>query len=280
MSSPSIASPAATRIGVVNYINTLPLIDGLSGLADISLQPHVPARLLDLLVDGDVDLALCSAVDFQMARVPLQIVPVGMLGCCGPTHTVRLYARVPLAQVKTLACDTDSHTSRALAKLMLAREGANARVLDYDRRTGPRHPDADAMLLIGDKVVNDGPPAGEWPHELDLGEAWHRHTGLPFVFAVWMTRATLTEEERARVQVTARVLDHQRRHNQERLGGIVAREGAVHGWPAALARDYLGRMLRFDFDERAQRGMEQFFAECAAAGIVPGTRSLRFFEWQ
>jgi chorismate dehydratase len=203
-----------------------------------------------------------------------------MLGCCGPTHTVRLYARVPLARVRTLACDTDSHTSRALAQLMLAREGATVRVLDYDRRTGPRHPDADAMLLIGDKVVNDGPARGEWPHELDLGEAWHRHTGLPFVFAVWMTRDQLADDERARVQVAARVLDHQRRHNQERLSGIVAREAGVHGWPAPLAREYLSRMLRFDFDAQARRGMEEFFAQCAGAGLVPSARPLRFFEWQ
>jgi chorismate dehydratase len=264
---------------VVNYINTLPLIDGLSGLRDVSLQRHVPAQLAALLESGRVDVALCSAFDYQVSKIALQVVPVGMLGCCGSTHTVRLYSRVPLGQVSTLACDLESHTSRALAQLVLGRHGSKAAVMDYDRSTGPRCPDADAMLLIGDKVVNDAPAPGEWAHELDLGQAWHEWTGLPFVFAVWMTREDLTADQRARVRVVARVLDHQRRHNQERLGGIVARECASHGWPAELARDYLGNMLRFDFTPQARSGLERFFAECSAAGILSDVRPLKCLEW-
>ncbi len=277
--SHSERSTQPVRVGVVNYINTLPLIDGLGGLRDISLQRHVPAELSALLESGSVDIALCSAVDYQVSKVALQVVPVGMLGCCGATHTVRLYSRVPLGQVRTLACDLESHTSRALAQLILARHGSKAAVLDYHRSTGPRRPDADAMLLIGDKVVNDAPAPGEWAHELDLGQAWHEWTGLPFVFAVWMTRADLTQEQYARVQTVARVLDHQRRHNQERLSGMVARECASHGWPAELARDYLSNMLRFDFTPEARGGLERFFAECAAAGIFGGVRALKCFEW-
>ena len=38
-----------------------------------------------------------------------------------------------------------------------------------------------AMLLIGDKVVTASPPATDYPHQLDLGEAWKTLTGLPFV---------------------------------------------------------------------------------------------------
>ena len=48
------------------------------------------------------------------------------------------------------------------------------------------HGEADACLLIGDKVVCNAPQAH--PHELDLAEAWKQWTGLPFVFATWMTR--------------------------------------------------------------------------------------------
>lgn len=288
------AAPASLRVGVVSYINTLPLIDGLGGLQGISLRPEVPARLIDLLVAGEVDIALCSAVDYARSAMPLEIVPVGMLGCEGETLTVRLFARLPFAQVRTLAADSDSHTSRALAQLLLREAfGATPRMLDYDRRLGPRDPDADAMLLIGDKVMNDAPDTAMWPHQLDLGEAWHAWTGLPFVFATWLTRADASPAVRARVRTFARVLDHQRRHNQERIDGIVAREAAGHGWPADQARRYLRDLLRFDFTPQARAGLERFLAECqrgellgdarratqAAPGSAAPPAPLRFFDW-
>ncbi len=263
---------------MVSYLNTLPLIDGLEGLHGLALAPHVPARLVDLLEAGEVDMALCSSVDYQQAAAPLEIVPVGMLGCAGPTLTVRLYARVPLPEVRVLAVDVESHTSRALAHVLLRRLGARPADVAYDRRSGACPAHADALLLIGDKVVNAAPAPGEWPHELDLGEAWHAWTGLPFVFAAWMVRADLAGERRERVRTMARVLDHQRRHNGERLGSIAHRASAAHGWPAPLADRYLRELLSYDLDDAARRGLGRFHEECERAGVIARRRPLRFFE--
>ena len=51
------------RLGVVSFVNTLPLIDGLENLADIELRHSVPSLLLDQLINGAVDIALCSSID-------------------------------------------------------------------------------------------------------------------------------------------------------------------------------------------------------------------------
>ena len=277
---PAVPAAEATRVGVVRYINTLPLIHGLGRVRGMSLVPDVPARLVGRLAEGDVDLALCSVVDAVRSPVPLRIVPVGMLGCCGPTLTVRLYSRVPWGRVRTLAADTDSHTSRALAELLLRRRhGADIEVIDFARASGSRDPGTDAMLMIGDKVIADAPAAGAWPHEMDLGEAWHAWTGLPFVFATWLAREAMDDVSMARVRTAARVLDHQRRHNRERIDAIVARESEAHGWPAATARTYLRDLLRFDFDAKAREGMRRFFAECASVGLLPRAQAPADLAW-
>ena len=277
-SSPDLG--AVTRIGVVRYINTLPLIHGLGRVRGMSLVPDVPSRLVDRLAEGEVDLALCSVVDAVRSPVPLRIVPVGMIGCCGPTLTVRLYSRVPWSRVRTVAADTDSHTSRALAEVVLRKRlGAEPGFVDFARASGSRDPGTDAMLMIGDKVIADAPAAGAWPHELDLGEAWHAWTGLPFVFATWLTRDDADAAAQARVRTAARVLDHQRRHNRGRIDAIVAREAGPHGWPAGLARTYLRDLLRFDLDARAREGLARFFAECAALGLLPSARVPDDFAW-
>jgi chorismate dehydratase len=268
------------RLGVVRYINTLPLIHGLGRVYGLTLVPDVPSRLIDRLTAGEVDVALCSVVDAVRSAVPLRIVPVGMLGCDGPTLTVRLYSRVPWERVRTVAADTDSHTSRALAEVVLRRRhGAEPKVVDFPKASGLADPGTDAILLIGDKVIADAPAPGAWTHEMDLGEAWHAWTGLPFVFATWLTRDGADAATQARVRVAARVLDHQRRHNRGRIDAIVAREAGPHGWPEPLARTYLRDLLRFDLDSRAREGLARFFAECAGLGLLPSARVPDDFAW-
>jgi chorismate dehydratase len=269
------------RLGVVRYINTLPLIHGLGRVHGLTLVPDVPSRLIDRLTAGEVDVALCSVVDAVRSAVPLRIVPVGMLGCDGPTLTVRLYSRVPWERVRTVAADTDSHTSRALAEVVLRRRhGAEPKVVDFPKASGRADPGTDAILLIGDKVIADAPASGAWTHEMDLGEAWHAWTGLPFVFATWLCRDEVDAAGAERVRTVARVLDHQRRHNRERIDGIVAGAAEAHGWPRAEARRYLAELLRFDLDARAREGMARFFAECHALGLVPSAAVPADADWR
>lgn len=270
------------RIGCVSYLNTLPLIEGLELLPDLQLNKAVPARLLPMLESGEVDLALVSLIDAARSRVPLTILPVGMIGSDGPTLTVRLYSQVPIDRIIRVHADTDSHTSVALCRLLLSElHGIDAKVIDYDAReqmpTDPDEPrDAsgpnpwpEAMLLIGDKVVTASPPAVRYPHQLDLGEAWKELTGLPFVYAVWMCRAASAQDPR--VHAAAALLDRQRRHNQTRIDAIVTRRAPEHRWPADLARTYIGRRLRFDYDERARSAATLFADMCASKGLAPRT---------
>ena len=95
------------RIGVVSFVNTLPLIDGLERLRDVELRCTVPSHLLAMLLDEEVDVALCSSIDYQLSAEPLVVLPVGLLGCDGPTLTVRLYSSVPIDEIDEVCRDTD-----------------------------------------------------------------------------------------------------------------------------------------------------------------------------
>jgi chorismate dehydratase len=125
----------------------------------------------------------------------------------------------------------------------------------------------ETALLIGDKVVADPPPLDDYPHQLDLGEAWRELTGLPFVYAVWMCRASEAESER--VRIAAQVLERQRLHNETRLDWVACAHGPERGWPVDLARDYLGRSLHFDVGEREREAVSTFLSECSRLGLAP-----------
>lgn len=267
------------RLGCVKYLNTLPLIEGLQAWRDAELVAAVPSRLVDMLLSGRVDVALASVIDAARHADRVRMLPVGMIGCDGPTLTVRLFSRVPFEAIRTVGADTDSHTSVALLRVVLARRfGLRPRVLDFDAREHmllggePERPGtpshaADAVLLIGDKVVTDPPEHGEYPHELDLGHAWKDLTGLPFVYAVWMCRAG--EESSLAVRSAAVMLDRQRRHNATRLGWIVQSRAAERRWPEETAARYVGEYLKYAVGEPEHAAVARFLAFAHELGLSP-----------
>jgi chorismate dehydratase len=282
MSEPALAmiDASTVRVGVVSFLNTLPLIDGLERLDGLQLQHSVPSLLLDQLVAGEVDLALCSSIDYQRSPHPLAIVPVGLLGCDGPTLTVRLYSAQPLDRIGEVHCDTDSHTSIALLQVLLKEMyGIAPGMIDYNAREHvARNRPVDwpeTMLLIGDKVVSDSPPAVRYPHQLDLGAAWRELTGLPFVFAIWMSRADADPQH---IRTAAMALDYQRRHNRERIDRMIHHRAGQRGWPVDLARDYLNDKLVYEVSERRIAGLELFFDKALRHGLIDRRRTLRMLE--
>ncbi|MBX3372566.1 MAG: hypothetical protein KF817_01920 [Phycisphaeraceae bacterium] len=272
------APPEVLRIGAVSFLNTVPLIDGVESLPGVHVERMVPSQLIDRLLAGALDVALASSVDYFLAPVPCPILPVGQLGCDGPTLTVRVYATRPIPQVTEVHADTDSHTSIALLRVLFrARFGRAPAIVPFDarERMAGGHPAEwpPAMLLIGDKVVTDSPPAVRYPFQLDLGDAWRETFSLPFVFAVWLTRPGLPA---APVRRLALVLDRERRRNAALTAPLIAEHGVPRGWPADLASVYLTKHIRYVFDHRSIEALACFGRQLVEAGVVADARPLEF----
>lgn len=267
------AAPGRTilRIGCVKYLNTLPLVEGLASSREIQLIPAAPADLAPMLHAGQVDIALASVIDAARpapADAPgLTLLPVGGIGCDGPTLTVRLFSAVPLDRVRTLAIDTDSHTSAVLCQVLLARAHGVRPVVHSFTDSPGRAEWPETVLVIGDKVVTHAPPADRYPHQLDLGEAWKAWTGLPFVYACWMCRTP--DAWRGDILAAADLLERARLRNTARLDWLVSRYADQRGWPADLARNYVSQLLRYDIGPAQREAVARFFAEAATLGLIP-----------
>lgn len=272
----SPSAPGALRLGCVSYLNTLPLIEGLGALEGLSLAPAPPADLIGMLTDARVDAALVSLIDYQRSPVPLTLIPVGMIASPDQTHTVRLFSRTPIDRIGSLCCDAESHTSVALARIILA-ELFNARPAVRTIRWGAEaSKDCDAVLLIGDKVASRAPARDDYPHQLDLGSAWREMTGLPFVYAVWMCRAS--DASSPAIARLAAVLDRTRRHNATRLGWIAATRAEAHRWPVDEARRYLRELLAFEVNDEARAAIDRFFDLASSHGLIDERRPTRWLD--
>lgn len=258
----------------MSFLNARPLIDGLEGEPGVHLVSDVPSRLLETLIEDRASVALCPVIDFQLSEVELVIVPAGAIGSDGPTLTVRVFSRIPMDDVTHVHTDGDSHTSVALLTVVFAELfDRSPQISTFD--PGLRaNPDGipETLLLIGDKVVRNQPDQALYPHQLDLGEAWRRITGLPFVFACWMARTNQDLGE------LPSILEQCRDSNQRRTAEIVATHAEASGWPEELAAEYLGKILRYDLGPRELEAIELFWSKCHGLGLIDRLRPLKLYK--
>lgn len=272
--TPSGSSPT-WHVGSVSFLNAKPLIHGLDADPRVRLHLEVPSRLLGGLADRRFDVALLPVIDYQRLA-GLRVIPAGGIGCDGPTLTVRLFSQTPLDQIDVLRCDTDSHTSVALARVILAeRFGRRPTFVDLAADTGEgmgsvgtadgrrkkKYGDPSVpRLLIGDKVITDEP--ADCPYQIDLGQAWKELTGLPFVFAAWMGRADADLGDLPAVLSAARV------RGLADVERIVAEHAPRHGWPLPIARQYLTAYLKFEIGEPQLEAIRLFHRLAAKHGVI------------
>lgn len=257
------------RVGAVSYLNSKPLIEGLPALApEAELVLDVPSRLADDLAAGRLDVALIPSVE-AFSDPDYEIVSDACVATRGPVWSVKLYCRVPPGHVRTLALDEGSRTSAALTRILLAeRYGVEPHCTPLPLGATVADSTADAVLMIGDRAMH--PPAERFQTVWDLGEEWRRWTGLPFVFAMWVTR------EGVPLGGLERALSDARDLGLSRLAEIAAREAPALGLTVDDARQYLSRHLHFRLGSAERSGLKLFHQLAAAAGLVPDQPRLSF----
>ncbi len=258
------------RLGAVSYLNVRPLVEGLSDDPTVSLRFDVPSVCAQLLANGDIDLGMVPSITY-VDRTDDRIVPGVCIGSDGPVASVALYTRKPIRDVRTIALDTSSRTSAALTRILCARAWHIAPAFT------PHAPDMASMLGTADAALLIGDPALFLDHralgceKIDLGEAWTAMTGLPFVWAFWSGRSDAVDRTVVR------------RLQQARERGLAASDAIADAYCAGdparqpVARDYLRNNMRYDLDDRAVRGLEMYFREASALGLVRGPRQIEFF---
>jgi chorismate dehydratase len=261
------------RISAVSFINTVPLIAGLEEEPSLELTRAVPAGLVMALKNRKADVALIPSIDYQLAKFDLRIIRAGAIGSLTHSLTVRLFSKKPIEEIKTLSCDTDSHTSVILCRIIL-KEMYNLEP-DVSRFTyggGKINVDTDAILLIGDKVVNAPVDKTLKQFQLDLVEAWHKLTGLGFVFAVWACRAGFKAEDIKAILL--RTLSVNLKH----IDTLAGKYAPLHNWPVDTARTYLSKNMFYKLDRSKLEALKLFYSYAHKHGFLSRHKSIRFAE--
>lgn len=258
---------ARLRVGAVNYLNTKPLVyrlDRLAPQADVVFD--LPSRLADRLAAGGLDVALIPSIEFFQDPA-YRIVSDACIACRGPVLSVKLFSRVAPQRIGRLALDEGSRTSAALVRILLReRFGIEPLLQPLPIGEGLESSDADAVLLIGDRAMHS--PAGRFAEVWDLGDAWVRWAGLPFVFAMWTARSD------ADLNGLETALSEARDLGVAHLEEIAAVEAAPLGLTMPQCVSYLRDNLHFFLGPREHDGLKRFYDLAAGLALAPPGRIL------
>lgn len=217
-----------------------------------------------------MDAALVPVIEYQ--RIPE--IAVARHVCVGSRSRVRSVVLVTkerdLKEVRSVSLDTSSRTSVALIRVMF-RE-----FMGFEPEWRQAEPDLRGMLGESDAALIIGDPAMTFPREslrvYDMAGLWREHTGLGFVFAMWMARAQSVDRVKSIDFVRAR--DEGLEHVDEIAASYEERLG--------LAQDELRRYLLenicFELDEEMLAGLELFYSLAHKHGLVASSRAVEWIE--
>lgn len=274
-----------TRVGVVYYLNTQPLVYGLEKeIANGEIHNHKihspekslfnliygsPSQCSDLLSERKVDITILPVIEYARSD-RYKIVPGISISSRGDAGSVLLFSKKIIQDIKTIALDESSRTSSALL-----------RVLCFEKFNIRPHfiqmpPEASRMLEKNDAALIIGDQALFVPRHLkevvvsDLGRDWFEMTSLPFVFAFWAGYP----------DVPFSCLDQIKKSKSAGLKKFkeISEQYLFHGTALPdLAYSYLSNNMRYSLGEEEKNGLELFYDFCLKHKLIKKKVSLKFY---
>jgi chorismate dehydratase len=238
------------KISAVSYLNTFPFVYGIlkSGcLENFRLDLDVPSICAEKLKNDEVDIALVPVGALPDFDHPF-IVSEYCIGATGKVKTVLLLSQKPLEQINNIYLDYDSRTSVKLATVLAEhfwKISPHWKNLDPGRSDRPEQ--LESIVAIGDKTFE---LVKQYKYIYDLAEEWFRFTGLPIVFAVWLSKKDVPPLLKEQL-------------NQSLSYGIQHKSEALDYFKDKLPSssdclDYLENNISFQFNEEKKKGLRLF----------------------
>jgi chorismate dehydratase len=269
------------RISAISFLNTAPLMWNFEHSAEAAQLKHsfeitytVPSQCADALHAGSADIGIIPAAEYT--RIPgLLILPDVAIAARGPVRSILLVSNKPIEEIRTVAADTNSRTTIALARLLFRKWwGGDRELVSMSPRLDQMLATCDAAVIIGDAaLLVDRTRYATY----DLAEEWLKLTGKPFVFAFWAVRMEALRELRSGVDLGAIFRDSRDEGLMPENLQQIAREWSPRiGLDATEILSYLTENIHYSLDRACISGLELFYDLCAEHEILPAAPPLRF----
>ncbi|HEY6082024.1 MAG TPA: menaquinone biosynthesis protein [Chitinophagaceae bacterium] len=239
------------RVAAVSYLNTRPLLYGFRDhpvMEQVELSVDYPAKIARQLINDEVDVGLIPVAVIPQLK-EYHIISDYCIGAEGPVASVCIFSDAPLEEIENIYLDYQSRSSVELARLLLRDYWKlTPRFIAATRGYEERVKGKDAGVIIGDRALRQR-TCNKYIY--DLAEAWIAHTGLPFVFAAWISNKPLPE-------------DFIRQFNEATGAGTrgQALDRVIAGTPCDFfdLREYYTQHISYPLTPAKRKGLEKFLS--------------------
>jgi chorismate dehydratase len=238
------------RVGAVNYLNTKPLIYGFeNGMMSekVILEINYPSKIASMLLEDAIDIGLVPVAVIPEMKEHY-IISDYCIGCDGEVASVCLFSEVPLQEIETILLDYQSRSSVDLLKILLKDHWhISPRLEETEGEYQYRISGNTAALIIGDRALAQRKIS---PYIYDLGMEWKNFTGLPFVFAAWVSNKKLDE-----IFISE--------FNEANSFGLGKINEIIKNCPFSTFNltDYYSKYIQFELDPGKLKGLELFISK-------------------
>lgn len=273
------------RISAISFLNTAPLMWDFEHEPTAELTNNfeiaytVPSACAKALAAGTADIGIIPV--FTYAQISnLVVVPNVAIASRGPVRSIVLVSKKPLEKIETVAADTSSRTSVALAQVMLQKwYGGKRHFVPMDPDLNTMLEKCDAALIIGDPalLIEISSAATNGAKVYDLADLWVQGTGKPFVFAVWAVREQALRECKPGLDV-AGIFQRSRDHGlrPESIAAMAHDWSLRLGLSAGSISNYLLQNIYYHLDAACLEGLGMFFEYSRECGLIDKVPELRF----
>ncbi|MBL0358733.1 MAG: menaquinone biosynthesis protein [Chitinophagaceae bacterium] len=248
------------KVGAVSYLNTKPLIYGFEkGMMqdELDLLIDYPSKIAQSLLDNTIDIGL----------VPVAIIPemeqhyiIGdyCIAADGEVASVCLFSQVPLQEITKVLLDYESRTSVMLVQYLIKEYW---KIHPVFQNTGTDFINeikgSTAAVVIGDRALLQ---RKVFPYVYDLAAAWKAHTGLPFVFAAWVSNKPMPEQFIAD-------FNKANEYGFEHLDEVLK----ANPFDAFDLEQYYTHFIQYRLDDSKRKGLQLFLNWCSQIISVPAS---------
>ncbi len=249
------------RIGKIPYANLFPIFYTLEKECDCSLYEFiegVPSVVNSMLRNGELDISPSSSIEYLKNSTLYQIINGHSISSKGHVGSILLFSKRPIEELdgSTVYVSSQSETSVALLNVIFRKfYGIYCRLQTSQI---PENSGGEAFLLIGDDAFKYSSRFTVHGSQLtyDLGEIWHKNTGLPFVFALWIARKDISDKQ----QLLDRFVKDLDKAKEIALKNLheIAKHSSMKAYMSEKEIVFYWKMIGYELTEDNKKGLDLF----------------------
>lgn len=271
------------KLGHIDYLNCVPFFQYLkeSGFNG-TIVKGVPAQLNRMLSRGELDVSPSSSFEYALNYRNYLLMPGHSISAFEEVQSVLFFSSLPLDQLdgKQIYLTGESATSVHLLYVILQEYYGCKQIKscvpdepaeNYLNRGEP-------VLLIGDRALKASLSVGpEKGYQYDLAQLWRKHTGLPFVFALWIVH----RQSHMQLVDQFRDLQLQLKQSKDKAFSDLEQLAATvtdRPWMTADQLVEYWQCMSYELDAEHLKGLTLFFELCFKYGYLPEPPQLNFID--